>query len=420
MNKFFEWMEKHFVPVAAKIGSNRYLISIRDAFIAMMPLTIAFAVAVLLNQFVGGIPAMFGITIPAESVAWFTGINGSVWNGTAGIFALILVVSFAYQLAKNFETDEIASVLVSLAAYVILAGGPWGSFSSYTGVSATFTALIFTTGAVFLFKALSLPALQIKMPESVPPAIGKTFKALIPAVLVCYVFAIFTNVFAALFEADVQTIIYSFVQEPAMGLLDSFGAVIGITLLVQLLWFFGLHGTAILSPIVDGAYTTMGVANSEAFLAGQEAVYSWTKSSFDAFVWMGGAGCTVALVIAILIFSKKKEERIVAGIGAPMGIFNINEPVTFGIPLVLNPTYFFPYILICPILATIAFLATAIGLVPAAVVTIPWICPPIIGGFLATASWKGAVLSAINLAIAVVIWSIFVIAGNKTADVEES
>ena len=142
--------------------------------------------------------------------------------------------------------------------------------------------------------------------------------------------------------------------------------------------------------------------------------YMWTRGSFDAFVWMGGAGCSLALIIAILIFSKKQEAKTVAKLSAPMGVFNINEPVTFGLPIVLNPIYFIPFIGIPIILAIIAFFCTSIGLIPPTFVTVPWIVPPVIYAFLATGgNLMAALVALINLVIAVVLYAPFVLMANK-------
>ena len=130
----------------------------------------------------------------------------------------------------------------------------------------------------------------------------------------------------------------------------------------------------------------------------------------------GGAGCTLALVIALLLLSKREDEKAVAMMAAPMGIFNINEPVMFGIPIVLSPVYFIPFVFISPILVTIGYAATFFGLVPPVFLEIPWIMPPVIYAFLATGgSIAAAAVSLFNLVLAIFLWAIFVKLANKTA-----
>lgn len=204
---------------------------------------------------------------------------------------------------------------------------------------------------------------------------------------------------------------------PFLGLSQGFASVIILTIMVSVLWFFGLHGTNVLAPVLDGIYLTALRANTTAFEAGKkvsELPYLWTRGSFDAFAWMGGAGCTIGLIIALILFAKKEEEKAVARLSAPMGAFNINEPIVFGLPIVLNPIYLIPWILVPAVLVTIAYFATQFGLVPPVYVETPWVMPPVLYAWFATGfSLKAALLALFNLAVGVVIWSLFVLVSNK-------
>ena len=214
-------------------------------------------------------------------------------------------------------------------------------------------------------------------------------------------------------------LILKYLQLPFLNLSQGLGSVLVIIIAVQLFWFFGLHGTNVLGFLLEGTYLTALQMNDAAFQAGKAMEYLWTRGTFDAFVWMGGAGCTLALIIAIFLFSKREDSRAVAKLSAPMGVFNINEPVVFGMPIVLNPIYFIPWILVPVVLTIIAYLATAAGLVPFVHVVVPWVIPPVLYAFLATGgSFMAALLALVNLIIAVAIWSIFVILANRF-DVED-
>jgi PTS system cellobiose-specific IIC component len=181
------------------------------------------------------------------------------------------------------------------------------------------------------------------------------------------------------------------------------------------LWFFGLHGTNIMGPVLQSVYGTAMVENSNAFQQGLDIPYKWVAGSFEAFVWPGGAGVTLVLLITILIFSKRADYKTVGKLGIGPGLFNINEPVMFGLPVVLNPILGIPFILAPLATATIAYFATMAGLVKPVVVNVIWVMPTMISGFLATAGdWRAIVLTAVNLAVAFAIWAPFVIAANKT------
>lgn len=204
------------------------------------------------------------------------------------------------------------------------------------------------------------------------------------------------------------------IQTPLLGLSQGYGAVLLIVLLVHVLWFFGLHGTNIMSPVLQSIYGVAMVDNTNAYQQGQEIPYKWVAGSFEAFVWPGGAGVTLVLIISILLLSKRADYKTVGKLGIGPGLFNINEPVMFGMPVVLNPIMLIPFIVAPLVTATIAYFATMAGLVNPVVVNVIWVMPTIISGFLATAGdWRAIVLTIVNLAVAFVIWAPFVIAANK-------
>lgn len=437
LEKFTDWMEEHFVPVAAKIGSNKFLVAIRDAFVAIMPITMAGAIATLLNVFVRDLPnSYFPDLHIAENMSWLITINGNVWWATLAMLALAFVFALGYQVAKMYKTDALAGGLIALASFIAvtpqtatLAGaGPngadavgWGFLNySYLDAKGLFTALIVGLISSVIYAKLMNKKVTIKMPDSVPPAVSKAFASIIPGVIAIYVCAAAAWIVSTLTGGlSIGDVILQYVQMPFLGLSQGLGAVLIIVLAVQLLWFFGLHGTNVLGAVIDGTYLTALTMNDTLFQAGQPMEYVWTRGSFDSYVWMGGAGCSIALVIAVLIFSKRADSRAVAKMSAPMAVFNINEPVVFGMPIVLNPIYFIPWLLVPAVLTVIAYLVTAAGWVPYVHVVVPWVVPPVLYAFLATGgSFAAALLAAVNLAIAVAIWSVFVIMANRFTEEE--
>jgi PTS system cellobiose-specific IIC component len=423
MEKFNIWMESKFVPIAAKIGSEKHLIAIRDAFIAMMPITMAGAIAVLLNVLVRDIPSTEWVNQPGIPAAfsWLISINGNVWWGTNAMFALVLVFALGYNLSKAYDVNPLSGGLVAFASYITTvpaataALGGWGYVAwSYTNGTAIFTAMFVGFVSTLIFAKLMKSGFTIKLPDTVPPAVGKAFTAIIPGTISIFTFGVLTYLLTTYAKSDLYTIISTYVQQPFMGLSQGLPAVIIMTFFVQLFWFFGLHGSNILGPALDGIYGPALTMNTAAFQLKEKLPFLWTRGSFDAYAWMGGAGCTLALVIAILWLSKREEQRVVAKLSLPMGVFNINEPVMFGIPVVLSPIYFIPFIVIAPLLVTIAYLVTAVGLVPPVALAVPWIVPPVLYAFLATGgSLAAALLALFNLALATLIWAFFVKLANK-------
>ncbi|MDN6409530.1 MAG: PTS transporter subunit EIIC [Alkalibacterium sp.] len=462
MNGFTSWMEEHFLPVAAKIGSQRHLVAIRDAFIGIMPITMVGSVAVLLNVFFRDLPTEWGMTGFVEAMSPLIGINGNVWFGSIAILALSFVFSLGYNISKSYNINALgggvvafSSLLVTLPqtaefsyaipgvtadnmealtdlgvnAQIVGEGlnldiAQWGYIgTAYTGAAGLFTALIIGLLSSMIYVKLMDRGVTIKLPDTVPPAVSKAFAAIIPGIVAIYTAAILGYLSVSFFGLSINDLILEYIQKPLLGLSQGLFSVILVTLLVQVFWFFGLHGHNVLAPIMDGVYLPALVTNTEVYQATQSTAdlpYLWTRVSFDAYSQMGGSGITLGLIIAIFIFSKRKDSRTIAKLGAPMGVFNINEPVIFGMPIVLNPFYIIPWLIIPPITATIAYLFTAAGIIPPTFVVVPWVMPVGILAYLATGgSILAGLVSLFNLFVSFAIWTPFVLLANRVKNNDE-
>ena len=457
MDGLTSWMERHILPVAAKIGAQKHLVALRDAFIGMMPATMAGAIAVLLNAFMRDFPNTY-LGADNAITKFFTpviAVNGLVWTGTLAIMAVIFSASFGYNLAKAYNVDALSGALVSLAAFIMgipqsaslslaleealpanvvdminstsatsgfaadgstISAAGWGyfPFSAYMGGSGLFTAIIFGFVSVIIFAKLMQKNIIIKMPDSVPPAVSRAFAAIIPGIAGLYASGLIYYLFERFVGMPIIDWISESIQKPLLGLSQGYFAVFIIVLLVHVLWFFGLHGTNIMGPVLQSIYGVAMVENTNAYQLGEAVPYKWVAGSFEASVWPGGAGVTLMLLIAILLFSKRADYKTVGKLGIGPGLFNINEPVMFCLPIVLNPLFIIPFIVAPLVTATIAYFATTLGLVAPVVVNVIWVMPTILSGFLATGGdWRAIILTIINLAVALLIWAPFIIAANK-------
>lgn len=407
MNTFLRFMEKYFVPVAGKIGSQRHLVAVRDGFVSIMPLILAGSVAVLLNN------TLFS-WIPPLGI--LTGINGNVWWGTFAIMTLVVVFSVGYNLAKSYDVDPLAAGLISVASFITVTpqahgDAGWGYIHwGYLNATGLFTGIIVALIATEIFVKLMKRKLTIKMPDNVPPAVGRAFAAVIPGVAALYLFGILAHIITNAGANCLYDIIYNLIQKPLQGFSQGLGSAIILAVLLNVFWFFGLHGGNIFDPIVNSLYLPALEENASAIQQGLAATNIVTKSFYDSFVHIGGCGATLALIAAIYIATKnRKEYKEVAKLSAPAGLFNINEPMMFGLPIILNPILLIPFILVPGVLTSIAYIATASGIVPMTYVQIPWIMPVGASGFLATGgSIMGGLLSIVNFAIAVLIYLPFV------------
>lgn len=410
MDGFINFMERRFIPVASKIGAQRHLVAIRDSFMVTMPLMILGALAVMINNLSLTIPAFGNFMDGIFGGESWKGFGGSVWNGTFGVLSVFIAFLVAYNLANSYGKDGVSTGVVSVASFFTL-----GAATSGMNSTGLFVALIVAIVVTELFRRLlGNPKLVVKMPDGVPPAVAKSFAALFPAMITISLFGLVAAVIAGFGVEDMFASFYAMVQEPFMGLANSYGSALLIAFITPFLWFFGLHGANMIDPFMQAINAPAIEANMAALSAGKTAPYIVNKPFIDSFVNMGGTGVTLGLIIAIYLVGRKhKAFMVVNNLAAAPGVFNINEPLMFGLPLVLNPIMFIPFILTPMVCVTTAYFATKFGLVPPATVMPPWVTPPILGGFLATQSISGAVLSAVNLVISIVMYMPFVMLSTK-------
>ena len=428
MEKFTAFMDKYILPYATKLGAQRHLVAVRDAFIAMIPLTIIGSFATLINN----MPFKALSNFLAENTfgQQIKTINGDIWWGTLAIMALLLVIGVAYNLAKSYEENGLQAAMIATAIFFFLApqvasitpeGATeavvgWGFMQiSYLGTTALFTAIIVGLLATELCVKLGkVKALVIKMPDAVPPAVSRSFAKLIPGMLTVLIFAVIGLIVRTVADGAFLTdLINKYVGIPLSGVTDSLGGAIAITLFIHGLWFVGLHGSNIALPITSTLLTKLGADNAQIMATGSsEPLHTLAGPFFDAFVHMGGAGLIIGLLVAIAIAGRSRKDML--ALGTAPAIFNINEPVIFGLPIVLNPIYGILFI-IAPVVTTIvSYLSIKSGLVsPVIVASMPWTTPPIISGFLATGHISGAILALVNIIISIVIYLPFVYAAER-------
>ncbi len=300
-------------------------------------------------------------------------------------------------------------------------GGLWGNLNwAYLNATSLFTGLVIALISAEIFSRLSrADKLRIKMPEGVPPAVGKSFAALIPSLLTLIIVVGIASVINAYAVKNILDIINQAIVSPLKEASGSFGFGLVVVLLTHVFWMFGIHGANIFEGILQ-TFNTSAVANN-LDLGGQGAgIQIFNKSFADAFVYMGGAGICLGLVIALLMVGKSKQNRMTGKVCLAPALFNINEPVLFGLPIVLNPVFAIPFILGPVLCMSIAYVATAIGFLPAVQYVIPWTMPPIFSGLMATGwAWQAVVIQLINLAISVLIYIPFVKIADRMEEKRE-
>lgn len=435
INKLAAWLEKHLLPVATKMGNQKHLAALRDGFIATLPVALMGAMITMFNWVIMRPDSLLGKLNShpwyANSVQpfwnkYFLPINGQIWWGTLAMSVIFTIVGIAYSLAKSYEVDGLTAAIIALACYLIITPqvpdildpkSPWGaiSWNSFNS-TAIFTGIITAMVATEIYRKVIQKGWVIRMPEQVPPAVAKAFSAVIPGGIAMFVFGIVGAISINHFHTSIKIVIERSIQAPLTTLGQSPATMIFLVALSQIFWFFGLHGMNIVGPILDTMYAPAIQQNLEAITVHHTAMPNvLTRNFIDVYAMHGGSGCTLALIICIFLFSKREEYKELAKLSVAPGIFQINEPITYGLPMVLNPLMFIPFILSPVITLFIAWLFT--GPIPFAgriYIAAPWVMPPILSAFLATGgSLTATILAAITFAISIVIYAPFVIIANR-------
>ncbi len=427
------------MPVAGKISSNKYLLAMRDSFSMLLPFIIVGSFFGIMEWVVldpwgtvlgeNGMnlgQSITGLTGDAYKASGFVatlqmlqGLCNNVVTVGFGVFSFLLVMAFSYRLGGIWGGDQFSTALTAVGAFIIMtpqqvvteAGEKLGGFDmNYFGNKGVLTAIIIATLASWIFVKLSTnEKMKIKMPETVPPAVSKSFEVLIPVFCTLGFFTVFSTILAQcqfLGTTCLNDLIYSLIQAPLMGFSQGLGFSILYQSIVWFFWWFGIHGHNVTAAIQNMVYMPAQLANQ----AG-DASYIFSNGFFEA-----GLMHIMGLVIAILLFSKKDSWRAVAKLGAPAMFFNIQEPIAFGLPIVLNPLLLVPYVLVPIVNTIIGYAAITIGLVPVFKYVVPWTMPLFFGGTIGTGSVMGGFLQVVWLIVDVFIYAPFVIAGNKVKD----
>jgi len=252
------------------------------------------------------------------------------------------------------------------------------------------------------------------MPDGVPPTVAQSFSDLIPISIVVIVFLLIRILFVLTPFSDSFTFVYTILQTPLQNIGDSLGAMIFVYFLAHILWFFGIHGTNVTGAVFNPILLVLSTENQAAIQAGLAPMHIINQQFQDLFATFGGGGSTLSLLIAMFFFCKSKRIKQLGKLAIIPGIFGINEPVIFGLPIVLNPTIAIPFILVPMLNIVISWFTMNIGLVPITNgALLPWTTPPIISGFLAS-GWQGAILQLFLIILGVIIYLPFI----KTIDKE--
>jgi PTS system cellobiose-specific IIC component len=390
-----------FMEKLAPVFDQPILASIRDGFVALMPLIIVGALVLVVLQF----PLCFR----DEAACYFESvlpenISGSLWSVfsvTFGLLSLYVVLSVSYSLARRRGLDALMPVFFAFMSFILVAspGLPDGEAGTFLDNSGMFTAIVVAVISVEVFNFFMKRNMVIKMPDGVPPAITAAFAALVPGAVLAFGwwlirFVLNFDLAAGLFQV-LSAVVPAASTYVAAAIAETFHA---------FLWTMGIHGDLTIGIALQPVWQANIAANAQAVAAGMKPTAIYTEL-FRSFVVPGGSGATLPLAI---YFTRSKSERLrrVGWLGVWPGIFNINEPITFGAPVIFNPVLAIPFIVITFLNTTVAYLATAAGLVNPTYIAAPWTLPTPILMFLATGyDWRAIILALlVEFVIPGIIW----------------
>ncbi|MDT2782539.1 PTS sugar transporter subunit IIC [Vagococcus fluvialis] len=435
MEKMNSFLDRTLVPLATKLNNQRHVAAVRDAFMLIFPLTIASSIVILVNNLLFShdsfIVQLFGLSKIFPNLDTAQKVLTPVANGTINIMSIFITFLVAQILAKHFKADDTLVGLTSIAVFMILYPSPFSAndmnvlSTQYLGAQGLFVAII--VGCLvgeFLSKLFQFKKLQIKMPDMVPPAVSRSFSGMLPIVIVVAVAAIFSFLISMVAPGGINELIYKSLQAPLRDLGGNVFGVLILAFLQTLLFSVGIHGPNTLNAVRSAIFTEQDLANLEFVNNGGslwDVPYKETWGVLnDMFANMGGTGMTLGLIIAIFIASKRADQREVAKMSLVPGIFQINEPMIFGLPIVLNPILIIPFIITPMANILVGYFATVVfKIMPTPAISVPWTTPGIINLFLGTGgNIMGAVVGVVCLAVSVLIYLPFVIASNRAQKIE--
>lgn len=410
MNGFVGFIEQKLMPVANKVGMQRHMVAIRKGIIATLPLTIVGSFFTILLNF------------PIESVAAFIEPYREVldipFRYTVGLLALYATFGIASSLAKSYKLDSLTAGILATMSFLITAAPPIRVLESVEGVidagrfinvanlgsGSLFGAIVTAILSVEIYRFFIVKNITIKMPDGVPPEVTNSFMALIPGGAILVLFWVIRHIIGFDINGFLSNLLMPLKDVLAGNSL--FGGLLTV-FLICFFWVLGIHGPAIMGPVIRPFWDISIAENMEVFQStgnAHELPNIFTEQFLQWFVWIGGAGTTLALVV-LFLFSKSNYLKQLGRLSILSGIFNINEPVIFGAPIVMNPILGIPFLVAPLITTTISYFATTTGIVPMMAARLGFAIPAPIAAWMST-NWSVAagILVVVNFLITLAIY----------------
>jgi cellobiose PTS system EIIC component len=395
-------LNRHVVPALTALSDHTYMSAIRAGMVSVVPLTI-----------IGGLFMVISyLPLPGweERIAPWLPLLQIPVTATFGVLGLVVCLAIAYDLGSRLGQDALVSATMAATIFLLIQIEPADLTFKTPGLGSQglFTAIIVALVVVRTQKLFTDRGIVITMPDTVPSVVYQSFLSLVP--LLFLVVAFWLVRFVA--GVDINQVVQA-AFSPLVFALNTLPGILVYAFLVSLLWSVGIHGDNALDAIVAPIFLQYLAENVAATTAGQPLPYVTANGFFTTFVNVGGTGATLALAL-ILAWSRDAGFRKVGRLSLPTQVFQINEPIFFGLPIVLNPVFMVPYVINALVLTTGSFLLMSWGVIHKPFINVPWTTPPIVGHYLVTGGdWRAAVWGAASLVIAMGIYYPFAKAAER-------
>lgn len=405
------------IPKIMAFINTKAIQALKDGMVYSMPLLIIGSIFLILANF----PLA---AVSNALAAWgITDILNQAFGATFNISAMIAVIGISYNYVKSEGQEPLSGAITALAVFLLLqpssittaSGDVVGGIinKDWTAGKGMIGAIIIGLIVGYTYSWFLKKDIRIKMPAGVPAGVSNAFSALIPAGVIVLAATIIHGVFSLGFQTTAMDAIYNLIQTPLQGMTDSLGGAILMCFAGPFLWLFGVHGSTIVGGIMTGLLQANSLANQAILDSGLELTIAngghiVTQQFYDQYINVTGAGLTIGLVIYMVTLAKSQQLKTLGRLELVPALFNINEPILFGIPVVMNPLLAVPFIGMPVISCIIQYFALATGLCPLySAVQVPWTCPPIISGFL-IGGWRSALLQLVIFVVSFFVYLPFI------------
>ncbi|MEI0495622.1 PTS transporter subunit EIIC [Brachyspira intermedia] len=435
--KIISYIENKIAPIAAKLSNNRYLTSIKDAFDYITPFLIVGSFILLI----------FNLPLKDENsflyMAWYDNFTAAfsghfiqIFNVSMGLLSLFVAYGIGYSLAGSYSLSSVTGGFLSLFAFLLISAkaNALSVAEDFTNIflveagsninvldarfldaKGIFSAIIGGIISIEIYRFLVSKKMTIKLPDSVPPAIAKSFEIIIPIAVVGILF----QTINIIIQKNIKILTSDLINNITSHLLsksDSLVLVIILLLIIHILWFVGIHGANVINAIISIVTLSNLALNQAALQAGEALPKVVAGEFFNVYVYIGGAGATLGLAIAMAL-SKNEHLKSIGKISIIPGLFNINEPIMFGTPIIMNPILFIPFICVPIINAVIAYTVLKIGIAGKIVALVTWTTPGPLGALIASNfNISAMILSLCLVFLSYLIYTPFINAYAKTLE----